>query len=64
MNAPEQVKDLPTVAQLDSVSLIQVISQVARDPSIDINKLERLMDMHERLTAREAGCCAGRSKDS
>lgn len=54
MNAPEQVKDLPAVAQLDSVSLIQVISQAARDPSIDINKLERLMDMHERLTAREA----------
>jgi ERF superfamily protein len=54
MNAPDvQLKDLPALPS-DSVSLIHMIAQAARDPSIDINKFERLMEMHERLTAREA----------
>jgi len=38
----------------DSASLLQVISRAASDPSVDIDKMERLMQMHERLTARTA----------
>jgi hypothetical protein len=38
----------------DTAALVLAISNAARDPAVDINKMERLMDMHERLTAREA----------
>jgi hypothetical protein len=37
-----------------AASLLQVISAAARDPSVDIEKMERLMAMHERMTARTA----------
>lgn len=43
---------LPAVQ--DTAALMQAISSAARDPAVDINKLERLMDMHERITAKEA----------
>ncbi len=42
------------LALSESGALIQIISQAARDPSVDVDKMERLMAMHERLTAREA----------
>jgi hypothetical protein len=35
-------------------SLLEVISRAAADPSVDIEKMERLMAMHERITARDA----------
>lgn len=38
----------------DSAALIQVISRAAADPNVDIDKMERLMQMHERLTDRAA----------
>jgi len=38
----------------EASALIQVISKAASDPTVDVNKLERLMEMHERITAREA----------
>ena len=38
----------------DSAALIQVISRAASDPNVDIDKMERLMQMHERLTDRAA----------
>lgn len=38
----------------DSAALIQVISRAASDPNVDIDKMERLMQMHERLTDRSA----------
>jgi len=38
----------------DASALIQVIERAARDPSIDIDKMERLMQMHERLMANRA----------
>ena len=34
--------------------LLHMIERVARDPSVDIARLEKLMDMHERVTARNA----------
>lgn len=42
----------PTVD--DSVSLIQVIERAATNPQVDIDKMERLMAMHERLLAKNA----------
>lgn len=35
-------------------SIMAVISRAAADPSCDIDKLERLMAMHERMQARDA----------
>ena len=43
---------LPVAA--DSATLIQMISRAASDASVDIDKMERLMQMHERMTARNA----------
>lgn len=40
-------------AQTDT-SLLAVISRAAADPSCDIDKMERLMAMHERMQARDA----------
>lgn len=38
----------------DSAALIAVISRAASDPNVDIDKMERLMQMHERLAERNA----------
>ncbi len=51
--------DLPAVVQTqvatsEAVSFIQMIERAARDPSVDIDKMERLMQMHERMTAKQA----------
>jgi hypothetical protein len=42
------------VTAIEPTSLMQVISRAASDPSVDIEKMERLMAMHERMTARQA----------
>jgi hypothetical protein len=44
---------LPTV-QPESTTVLSIISKAASDPSVDIDKLERLMQMHERMQARTA----------
>jgi hypothetical protein len=55
MNAVPAIREeRALVASGDAASLISVIERAARDPSVDIDKMERLMQMHERLTAREA----------
>jgi hypothetical protein len=38
----------------DTTSLLQVITRAASDSSVDIDKMERLMAMHERLVERDA----------
>lgn len=38
----------------DTGSLLQIISRAASDPNVDIDKMERLMQMHERMTDRAA----------
>lgn len=38
----------------ESSSLIQAITRAASDPNVDIDKMERLMAMHERLVERDA----------
>lgn len=45
---------LATRDQAPVASLLEVISRAASDPSVDIEKMERLMAMHERITARQA----------
>lgn len=35
-------------------SLLEVISKAARDPAVDIDKMERLLQMQERVEARQA----------
>lgn len=37
-----------------AATLLQVIQHAAANPAVDIDKMERLMAMHERMTAREA----------
>lgn len=50
---PEQRRQMAAPAQADS-SILAVISRAATDPTCDIDKLERLMAMHERMQARDA----------
>lgn len=42
------------VVQVGGASLMEVISRAAADPSTDVDKLERLLGMYERITARDA----------
>lgn len=37
-----------------SSSLVEVISRAASDPNVDIEKLQQLLAMHERISARQA----------
>lgn len=47
-------KEVPATIHQQESSLLAVISRAAADPSCDIDKMERLMAMHERMQAREA----------
>ena len=46
------IAPVPVVA--DSTSLIQVIERAATNPAVDIEKMERLLNMAERLGAKQA----------
>jgi hypothetical protein len=46
-------ESLPTPAT-DTGSLLEVIRRAAADPSVDMDKMERLLAMKERMDAREA----------
>ena len=48
-----QHEDSP-VALSESATILQVIQRAAADPQCDIEKMERLMDMHERMQSRNA----------
>lgn len=50
---PEQRRTAVTAISSDN-SIMAVISRAAADPACDIDKLERLMAMHERMQARDA----------
>lgn len=43
---------LPAVSE--AAAIIQVIERAAANPNVDIEKMERLLDMHERVKARNA----------
>lgn len=49
-------QEAPPPAEVTSISggLLEVIARAARDPSVDIDKMERLLEMQERVIAREA----------
>lgn len=40
--------------QNEATSILSVIDRAARDPNVDIDKMERLMLMHERFIAKQA----------
>lgn len=49
-----QRKDQAPVAQSESASMLQVIQSMASNPACDIEKLERLMAMKERMDEKQA----------
>lgn len=49
----EQHNELATVPP-EAVTMLSVIQRAASDPNCDIDKMERLMQMHERMQARQA----------
>jgi hypothetical protein len=44
----------PIATVSDGATLLQVISRAASDPACDIEKMERLMQMHERMQRQKA----------
>ncbi|GJD41357.1 ERF family protein [Methylobacterium bullatum] len=50
----EEIRREPVVIQANATSLMEVIGRAASDPSTDVTKLERLMDLYERITSRTA----------
>jgi hypothetical protein len=48
------VETAPVPAVSESAAILSVIERAARDPQVDIDKMERLMAMHERMLARQA----------
>lgn len=43
-----------TVPVSDAAAIFQIIERAARDPNVDITKMERLMEMHERMQSARA----------
>lgn len=55
MNDIQKVEPVSApVVQADASSVLALITRAAADASMDVDKLERLMAMHERLSARQA----------
>jgi hypothetical protein len=54
MNAVVERQDQLTATAVEPISLLAIISRAASDPTIDVEKMERLMAMHERISARQA----------
>src|SRR5438552_3490049 len=52
--APLDGPQLPARQEPEPTSLMEVIARASRDPSVDVDKLERLLGMAERLEARQA----------
>lgn len=46
-------RDLPVV-QTEVTAFMQMIERASRDPSVDIDKMERLLQMQERMLTRQA----------
>jgi hypothetical protein len=52
--SPNLAKIEPAERPQDTTTLLAVISRAASDPSCDLDKMERLMAMHERMLAHNA----------
>jgi hypothetical protein len=50
----EQHQELAAPAQMEGATLLSVISRAAADPGTDVEKMERLMLMYERVEAKRA----------
>lgn len=55
MNAVAKVQEQPaSVIPTDASSIMAVIARASADPNTDVDKLERLLGMYERITAQQA----------
>ncbi len=45
---------LPAAQPDESTAIISMIERAARDPAVDIDKMQRLFEMHERIESRRA----------
>lgn len=54
MSEVAKIEEGSAVSENAPVNLIEIISRVASDPNCDIDKMERLLQMQERLVEREA----------
>jgi len=54
MSAVTDRKEKAVVAVSETTALVSVIERAARDPNIDIDKMERLLVMQEKIFARNA----------
>lgn len=54
MNAVTKRQETAVAVADYAASLLEVIASAARDPSVDIDKMERLIAMQERVQSREA----------
>lgn len=50
----EAGEKMPAAQPEQAISILQVIDRAARDPNVDIDKMERLMQMHERIQTNHA----------
>lgn len=50
----EQSQAHEIAPQNESTAIMSLIERAARDDSVDIDKMERLFEMHERMTARQS----------
>ncbi len=48
------MQDAPVSAQSESAAILNMIERAARDPSIDLDKMERLMAMRDKTRAQDA----------
>src|SRR5579871_6864363 len=44
---------LPLAAMTDSAALMHVITRAAQDPKLDLDRVQRLFEMHEKLQAKQ-----------
>jgi hypothetical protein len=51
---PQRKVTLPSAAASEAVSLLGMIERAAADPSLDLDRLERMYAMYEKATARAA----------
>lgn len=54
MNAIAKPENAQPVVSTDSATLLNIISRAASDPSVNMDKMERLLKMHEQVVARNA----------
>lgn len=54
MSPVQERRERALVPASEGAAILQVIERAARDPNIDIDKMERLLQMQERIVARQA----------